>query len=92
MQQRGFEGFIEAEGQSESALRPAESSRSLNEVTTQRVQFLENPEWRALLGSMTVGELRRISSASSRASVRGLRPRAHPGRQSDLPPMCDSAP
>src|SRR3989338_6695381 len=57
MQQCGSDGVIETESQSESALWPAESSRSLNEVTTQSVQFLKDPKRSALLGSMTVGRL-----------------------------------
>src|SRR3972149_3502705 len=57
MQQRGSDGVIETESQSESALRPAESSRSLNEVTKQSVQFLKDPKRSALLGSMTVERL-----------------------------------
>ena len=57
MQQCGFECVIKTEGQSEPALRPAESSRSLNEVTTQSVQFLKDPKRSALLGSMTVERL-----------------------------------
>jgi len=55
MQQCGFECVIKTEGQSEPALRPAESSRSLDEVTTQSVQFLKDPKRGALLGSMTLG-------------------------------------
>src|SRR3989338_164797 len=57
MQQRGFDGIIETESQSESALRPAESSRSLDEVTTQGIQLLEDPKRGALLGGMTLGWL-----------------------------------
>src|SRR3972149_10963831 len=55
MQQRGSDSIIETEGQSESALRPAESSRSLDEVTTQGIQLLEDPKRGALLGGMTLG-------------------------------------